>query len=486
MPNKIDDSFQVQLKQSGEIGEVVGVFRSIVHVSGLPSAHVGEEILFENSEKGQVLALQKDYCEVLLFSRVNLRIGTKATRSGQYPNIALGKELLGKVLDASGKTARELKSAPKEETRRIDIKPRGLEGRASVNTPFETGYAIVDMLVPLGVGQRELVIGDKQTGKTSFLQGVMQYQASRGTICIYALIGKRNIDLAQLVEYCKIASISDKCIIIYSTASDSAGMIFLTPYTAMTIAEYFRDQGHEVLLILDDLTTHAQYYREISLQAKRFPGRSSYPGDIFYIHSKLLERAGSFEKGKITCLPTAETVAGDLSGYIQTNLMAITDGHIFFDIEAFNQGRRPAVNPYLSVTRVGQQAQSQLLRDVSHQLSSFLFRYESLRDLSHFGSEFEDRVSKDLRLGERIFIFFNQTTGFLIPINVSILLIGALWSGYWANEIDEKIVTEVKRITLAYFENEAFRTTCDQVVSQSQTFEAVVKVLTDNQNFFHI
>jgi F-type H+-transporting ATPase subunit alpha len=400
--------------------------------------------------------------------------------------VALGKELLGKVLDASGKTARELKSVPKEEVRRIDVKPRGLEGRASVNTPFETGYAIVDMLVPLGVGQRELVIGDKQTGKTSFLQGVMQYQAARGTICIYALIGKRNIDLASLVEYCKITGIAEKCIIIYSTASDSAGMIFLTPYTAMTIAEYFRDLGHEVLLILDDLTTHAQYYREISLQAKRFPGRSSYPGDIFYIHSKLLERAGSFEKGKITCLPAAETVAGDLSGYIQTNLMAITDGHIFFDIEAFNQGRRPAVNPYLSVTRVGQQAQSQLLRDVSHQLSSFLFRYESLRDLSHFGSEFEERVSKDLRLGERIFIFFNQTTGFLIPINISILLIAALWSGYWVNEIDEKITTEVKRITLAYFEIETFRTMCDQVIAGSQTFESVVNTLKDNQNFFHV
>lgn len=473
------NQFSQILQSSKEVGSITQVFRSIVYVDGLPGATANEAVVFENGDMGQIMALALGYCEVLLFSRDNLRVGTKVARLGKAMEIGVGEGLLGKILDPSGKPIISKSAIGTSEVRRVDTVPVGLTSRDVVHLPLETGFSVVDLLVPLGIGQRELVVGDRKTGKSTFMQGVMYTQALAGSICVYAVIGKRNIDLKKVVDFTIEKKINSQTVIVGSTATDSAGMVFLTPYTAMTIAEYFRDQGKNVLLVLDDLTTHAQYYREISLQARRFPGRSSYPGDIFYIHSKLLERAGSFKKGTITVLPGAESIMGDLSGYIQTNLMAITDGHLFFDTDVFNEGRRPAINPYLSVTRVGQQAQTALLKDLSRQLSRFLVHYQRLKDLVHFGTEFEERVRKDLALGDRIFSFFNQSIDTLVPVNVSILMVGALWNGAWSDTTDDKLHQDMTRIAGFYRQDKSFKDRCDRIIRTAKTFQSLIVAMRD-------
>jgi F-type H+-transporting ATPase subunit alpha len=246
----------------------------------------------------------------------------------------------------------------------------------------------------------------------------------------------------------------------------------------MTIAEYFRDQGKDVLIILDDLTAHAKYYREITLLARRFPGRSSYPGDIFYTHSRLMERAGNFEKGSITCLPVAESVLGDLSGYIQTNLMAMTDGHIFLDVDLFNEGRRPAVNPFLSVTRVGLQAQSPLLRDLNRQLTAFLAKVERMRQFMHFGAEVSKSVQETLQLGAKINAFFSQQQNVTIPVNVGVYVLASLWSGIWKDSSVKEVHEKTEQIIDAYMKDTGFREKVDTIIMGSPSFKALVESVT--------
>ena len=238
--------------------------------------------------------------------------------------------------------------------------------------PMFTGMTLVDLMIPLGRGQRELVLGDRKTGKTQFLLQAALAQASVGTVCVYACIGKKKAEILRVKEFFAKEGILDKTVIVASSSQDSTGEIFTCPYTAMAVAEFFRDRGQDTLVLLDDMTTHAKFYREMSLLLRKFPGRDSYPGDIFHIHSKLLERSGNFVIKKdgnemdvaITCLPAAETIQGDLTGYIQTNLMSMTDGHIYFDNELFFKGRRPAINPFISVTRVGYQTQTSLRKEM--------------------------------------------------------------------------------------------------------------------------
>jgi len=326
----------------------------------------------------------------------------------------------------------------------------------------------------LGKGQRELVIGDRKTGKTELLLQSCLNQLKKGTIVIYAAIAKRRVELKQLHRFFEEHEVLNNLTIVNSYSSDPPGLTFLAPYSAMTIAEYFRDKGKDVLVVLDDMTTHAKFYREISLLAKRFPGRSSYPGDIFFVHAKLMERAGNFQKGSITALPVAETVLGDISGYISTNLMSMTDGHIYFDTDLYNKGRRPAVNTFLSVTRVGLQTQTPLVRDISRKLGSFMTHVDELRQFMHFGAELSDKVRQTLSLGERIENFFQQAHGEIYPFAVTVIVISALWAGYWKEINPALIKKEIDSIIIAYNQNAQYKQLVDNVISNHKTFEEIV------------
>jgi F-type H+-transporting ATPase subunit alpha len=474
------DDFNKYLEKKGEIGYVEQIVHSICYVKGLPQAHPGELVVFESGDLGQVFSLNRDDVEVLLLTRGVINLGNRVARTGEPIKVAVGNALLGRIIDSLGRPLDGGGALKDVGWRTISQRPPAIMERVQVQKPLETGVGLVDTVVPLGKGQRELVIGDRKTGKTQFLLQTILSQARKGAVCIYAVIGQRNVDIKRLGEFFKEQEISANTIVVGSSSSDPSGLIFLTPYTAMTIAEFFRDNGMDVLLILDDLTSHARYYREISLLAKRFPGRSSYPGDIFYIHARLLERAGNFQKGSITCLPSAESILGDLSGYIQTNIMAMTDGHIYFDIDLFTQGQRPAVNPFLSVTRVGHQTQTPLQRDISREVLSFLVENERMKSFMHFGAEVGENIRTILNLGDRLTSFFNQRALETVPVNVSMLILAGLWTGIWKEIEIGKMERQMEQITLDYQTDKNYKKEVDNFISSSERFSQLIDNLRQN------
>ena len=476
--------FNYYLKKFGEIGFIEESLSSIVYVEGLPEVRPGELVIFETNDGnskidhvGQVLSLTVEYAEVLLFTNEQINVGTKVARTGETLTMPVGEEMMGKtIVPLGGMVGEELKQ--------IDTTPSGLSARSAVNKPLVTGVTIVDLVVPLGKGQRELIIGDGKTGKTMFLLQTMLTQALSGTICIYAAVGKRQQDTKKVEEFIKKNKIEKSCVIIASDAADPAGLVYVTPYAAMSVAEYFRDLGRDVLIILDDLTTHARYYREISLLLRRFPGRDAYPGDIFYAHSRLLERGGCFKLGNkevsISCLPVAESKLGDLSGFIQTNLMAITDGHIYFDRDLFNKGYRPAVSPYLSVTRVGRQAHIDIVRDISREISSFLVSQTRMRQHIRFGAELGEEVQQKLALGEQVSVLFDQTVAYIVPLEASIFMFGALWADIWKGFDKETIKSEIVKVISRYNKEKSFRDMVIKLVNESKTLSELKTKIASN------
>ncbi|OGM12667.1 hypothetical protein A3A76_04500 [Candidatus Woesebacteria bacterium RIFCSPLOWO2_01_FULL_39_23] len=494
------NKFEDYLNVTKEIGIVEKISPSVIYVRGLPGAKLFELIMFESGENGQVFSLSRDYVEILLLKKAEIKIGTKVARTNETLKIPLGSFMLGKALDALGTVVGLEKGIKFSEYRVLDSAPPGINVRKNIDKPFETGVTIVDLVTPLGRGQRQLVIGDRKTNKTQFLLQNLYTQAASGTICIYAAIAKRKLDTAMIHNFLSNEKIKNNTILVASAPDDVPGLVFLTPYTAITIAEYFRDMGRDVLVVLDDMTAHAKYYREISLLAKRFPGRSSYPGDIFYIHAKIMERGGNFllfkdldistktkispdqvKEVSITLLPVAEMVMGDFSGYIQTNLMAMTDGHIYFDREYFNQGRRPAINPFLSVTRVGRQAQTQLLRELSRVLTSFLVSHEKLRQYMHFGAELSEETQRTLSLGDKIQSLFDQPSNVTVPLNLSVILFAALWVGYWKEKGLSDLKNDLKRFSQKYMEGGSFKKGIDDIIEGSSTFEVLLDKLRKSQ-----
>lgn len=475
-------NYKYYLDKQGEIGYVERVVHSIVYVSGLPGVASSEVVIFENDGLGIVLSLNRDIVEVLLLTSAPVKVGEGVARCGLHLAMPLGPELLGKVVSPLGNGIDgEVVVGKPAESRTVDNEPMSILGRTEVKVPFETGVKIVDLLVPLGRGQRELVVGDRKTGKTLFLMQAMLAQAQQGTICIYAAIGKRQEELENVIRFMDKNKILGNSVVVATGSADPAGLIYLTPYSAMTIAEYFRDQGKDTLVIMDDMTAHASYYRQITLLARRFPGRSSYPGDIFYIHARLLERAGSFDKATITALPVAESAMGDLSGYIQTNLMAMTDGHIFFDIDRYNRGIRPAINPFLSVTRVGMQAQSPLVRDLNRQVGSFLVHMEEVRDFMHFGAEVSESLKRTLNLGVRVDEFFLQTQLSVVPVNISVFLLAAIWSGYAKETEKDKLQGEYNKIFQKYTKDPKFKQLVDSFVIGTPSFAELVNKISKSE-----
>jgi len=488
--------FKQLLEDTGEVGYVEEVYRSIIYVSGLPKARPMEVVMFENGGVGQVISLLPDYIEVLLLTNQLITVGTKVARTGDLMKVNTGMHLLGKNINPLGLSKGVVNKIHKEsQSRLIDIPPPGMSVRKNITRPFETGVSMVDMIIPLGKGQRELVVGDRKTGKTQLLIQSMVNQARKGMVCIYAAIAKKRMDIKSIENIFNQMGVTKNTIIVATSSADPAGLIYLTPFTAMTIAEYFRDVGYDVYIVLDDLSAHAKLYREIMLLAKRFPGRNSYPGDIFYLHSRLLERAGNFEfikkdnKGNlvkletsITCLPVAELTLGDLSGYIQTNLMAMTDGHILFDTDLYNQGRRPAINPFISVTRVGRQAQTNLLRDINRQVTKFMVYIQKLREFLHFGAELSESTQRTIAMGDRITSFFDQPVDKIINVNVSTLIMGALWGGYWRTEPINQMKTDLYNILNLYNTDKAYGGKIDKLIESSENLADLVTAIKDDES----
>lgn len=444
------DLFNQLLRTTGEYGIAYQVSHPIVFIEGLPTVKTHEVILFETGQKAEVFAITRGKIEARIFSHEPVTVGTKVTKTNTLLSVPVGPELLGQTIDPLGDPLDPAASFIKPTTYRdLDAKPVGIAGRQKITKHLSTGIALIDLLIPLGRGQRELIIGDRKTGKTSLLLTTLKNQVHEGVIAIYAAIAKKKSDIKKIQEFLAQEKLTDKTIIVATSSYDSPSLIYQTPYAAMSIAEYFKDQGIHTLLILDDLSTHAKFYRELSLLARRFPGRDSYPGDVFYIHSKLLERAGNFKhpthgEVSITCLPVIEIVEGDLTGYISTNVMGITDGHIYLDSNIYYQGLRPAVNIPLSVTRVGRQTVDKLTRDVNKNLTAFLADYEKLQNLSHFGQELTDDVKKQLRVGELINKFFNQPYQLTIPLTIQLIILSMILQ----NIIDSKETLDKAKISL--------------------------------------
>ncbi|PIR43893.1 hypothetical protein COV24_00375 [candidate division WWE3 bacterium CG10_big_fil_rev_8_21_14_0_10_32_10] len=438
--------FKDLLEKTGEYGIVEEVRHPVVYSSGLPGARVNEVVMFETGEEGKILSLEEDRVEIMVFTRTPVSTGVKLVRKGYGLAMPVGEEYLGCVINPLGDLLFSKKDFVKpEDYKDLDQEPLKIDKRARITKQLGTGIVSVDMLLPIGKGQRELIVGDRKTGKTSIFITMIKKQIEENEIIIYAAIGKRKVEIKKLKEYFENAGLLKNIAIVATSSEDSPSLIDLTPYAAMTLAEFFRDKGINTVVIFDDLTNHAKFYRELSLIAKRFPGRDSYPGDIFHKHAKLLERGGNYitadnKQVSVTCFPVAETTQGNLTDYIVSNLISITDGHILFDMESFNKGMRPAVNIFLSVTRVGKQTQDILSREINRRVMAFLIKYEQAQRYSHFGSELSGNIKKTLSVGDKIYKFFEQNYDNVVPIAIQKIGIGMIWTDIFETVKDSELI----------------------------------------------
>lgn len=463
-------------------GSVTKVFQSIVIVGGLGGATLDDFVNFERGETGFVIGVSQDGVEVILFETENVRVGDKVWIRGNKLSISPSESMRGGVFNSN----QVLSMVGTGEARRVDGNPLKILNRKNIDKPLTTGILLIDLIIPLAKGQRELILGDRNTGKTSFLFESVVNQAKNGTLCIYVMVGKKSSSIKRMADKLLNADLGDNLIMINSSSSDSSGLNFITPFLAMTVAEYFKDRGVDVMVVIDDLSTHANYYREISLLARRFPGRNSYPGDIFYVHSRLLERAGGFKEATITCLPVAETTLGDLSGYIQTNLMAMTDGHIFFDKNLFDQGHYPSINPFLSVTRVGLQAQLDVFKDISRTMSGFLVRLGKIREFMHFGSELSDDVKKAIAMGGLLDEFFSQKELKRVEPVFGAFMLSAIWGGFWVENTPLSLKHDMIKMYTKYKNKPQYKYKIDSLVLSETTFLGLTDRVRINDKLVHV
>ena len=478
------ESFDYYLETVGEIGFVEQVTADVVSVLGLPGVKPDELVVFETGDVGQALFLSPEKVMVLLFEEANIKSGIRVARTGQSLSIPVGKELLGRLVNPLGHLLNQAKPFPRHLPRRfLSEKPPGISERTAVRQQLETGVAVVDVLLPLGYGQRELITGDRKTGKTAFLLQTVLNQVKEGTLCIWAAIGKKRAEIKQIEEFFVKNRVMDKIVIVAAGAEDATGLIYLAPYSAICLAEYFKEIGLNSLVVLDDLTVHAKFYRELSLLSERFPGRESYPVDVFFTHAAILERGGNFKhNGKevsISILPIAETIEGDLSGYIQTNLMSMTDGHLFFDRDLFSKGRRPAINPFLSVTRVGRQTQSSLGRNINRELMSFLVSYQKLSSYLHFGAELTAETQTILARGERIIDFFNQSSAESISLPAAFFVLACLWLDFWKDQDRRNCKDSCTKMAGSYEKDSSLARKIDAMVKDSADFSSLTAKVKD-------
>src|SRR6188508_833996 len=418
-----------------EVGTVVSVGDGIARVHGVEKTMAGEMLEFPHGVYGIALNLEEESVgAVLLGHSQAIKEGDQVKRTGRIISVPVGEEMIGRVVNSLGQPIDGKGPIAAKQSMPIERLAPGVVDRSPVKEPLQTGLKAIDGMVPIGRGQRELIIGDRQTGKTAVAVDTIINQKGLGVICIYNAIGQKQSTVAQVVKTLEEAGAMEYSIVVAAGASDPAPLLYISPYSACTIGEYFRDSGRHALCVYDDLSKHAQSYREISLLLRRPPGREAYPGDVFYLHSRLLERAAKLKKelggGSLTALPIIETQAGDLSAYIPTNVISITDGQIFLEADLFNQGVRPAINVGNSVSRVGGSAQIKAMRQVAGTLRLDLAQYRELASFAQFGSDLDPATQKQLNRGKRLTEILKQPQYRPLPVEKQVALIFAATNGY--------------------------------------------------------
>jgi F-type H+-transporting ATPase subunit alpha len=418
-----------------EVGSVLSVGDGIARAYGLGKVALGELVEFSNGTKGIALNLEEDNVGIVVMGdTTGIVEGDTVKRTGQIAQVPVGDELVGRVVDALGNPIDGLGDINATETRRIEIKAPGIVGRKSVHEPMQTGLKAIDSMTPVGRGQRELIIGDKKTGKTTVALDTIINQKGNGVICIYVAIGQKRSSVVQVVERLKEHGAMDHTIVVAATASEPDPMSFLAPYTGCAMGEYFMNNGRHALVIYDDLSKHAVAYRSVSLLLRRPPGREAYPGDVFYLHSRLLERAAKLNDelggGSLTALPVIETLEGDVSAYVPTNVISITDGQIFLEADLFNSGIRPAVNVGLSVSRVGGSAQVKSMKKIAGTLRLDLAQYREKQAFAQFGSDLDAATRAQLAKGARLVEILKQGQNVPMPVELQVLSIFAVANGF--------------------------------------------------------
>jgi F-type H+-transporting ATPase subunit alpha len=426
-----------------ETGTVISVGDGIARIHGLELVMAGELIEFPGGVTGIALNLEEDNVGAVLMGEFqNISEGTEVRRTGRIMSVPVGDALIGRVVDANGTPIDGKGAIAAASFNPIERLAPGVIDRSPVNEPMQTGIKAIDGMIPIGRGQRELIIGDRQTGKTAIALDTIINQKGGDVICIYVAIGQKRSTVAQVVKTLEDNGAMDYTIVVAATASDPAPMQYLAPFSGCAMGEFFRDRGQHVLVIYDDLSKHAAAYREISLLLRRPPGREAYPGDVFYLHSRLLERASKLKSGgSLTALPFIETQAGDVSAYIPTNVISITDGQIFLEADLFNSNIRPAINVGISVSRVGGAAQIKAMRQVAGSLRLELAQYRALAAFAQFGSELDPASQKQLNRGQRLTEILKQAQFQPLPVEKQVLIIYAGTSGV----LDDLAVTDCRK-----------------------------------------
>ena len=440
-PDEITGIIKEQIKnynskiELSDTGTVVTVGDGIARIHGLEKCMSGELLEFENGVYAMALNLEQEFVgAVMLGSDIGIKEGDTVKRTGRIMSVPVGEELLGRVVNSLGQPIDGKGAILTDKTMPIEKTALGIITRKSVSRPLQTGIKAIDAMIPIGRGQRELIIGDRQTGKTAIALDTIINQKGQGVICIYVAIGQKRSTIANVVETLEKNGAMDYTIVVSATASELAPLQYIAPYSGCAMGEYFLDQGKDVLCVYDDLSKHAVAYRTLSLLLKRPPGREAYPGDVFYLHSRLLERAcclnENYGGGSLTALPIIETQAGDVSAYIPTNVISITDGQIFLETDLFNAGIRPAVNPGISVSRVGGAAQIKAMKKVSGSLKLTYSQYRELQSFSQFGSDLDKDTKERLALGERVVEVLKQDRNSPIAVENQVLIIYAVTHNY--------------------------------------------------------
>lgn len=430
--------------QLGDVGTVVTVGDGIVRIHGLEKCMLNELLEFENGVRCMALNLEQDFVgAVMLGSDAGIKEGDPVKRTGSIVSVPVGEELIGRVVNSLGQPIDGKGAILAKENRPIEKIASGIITREPVNVPLQTGIKAIDSMIPIGRGQRELIIGDRQTGKTAIAIDTIINQNGKDVICIYVAIGQKNSTVAGVVDTLTKNNAMGYTIVVSSTASELAPLQYIAPYAGCTMGEYFMEHGKDVLIVYDDLSKHAVAYRALSLLLKRPPGREAFPGDVFYLHSRLLERAARLNSeyggGSLTALPIIETQAGDVSAYIPTNVISITDGQIFLESELFNSGVRPAVNPGISVSRVGGNAQIKAMKKVAGTLKLDYSQYRELQSFSQFGSDLDKDTKDRLAKGERIVEVLKQDQNSPLAVEEQVVIIYAVINNYLASIPIEKI-----------------------------------------------
>ena len=462
-PEEISSIIKEQIKnyenkvEQAETGTIIIVGDGIAKAHGLENCMANELLEFENGEFGMALNLEENLVSIVMLSNSSdIKEGSVVKRTGEVVSVPVGKKMIGRVVNSLGKPIDGKGPIDYDGVRPIESEAPGIIKRKGVSVPLQTGIKAIDSMIPIGRGQRELIIGDRQTGKTSIAIDTIINQKNEDVICIYVAIGQKNSTVAQLAETLEKAGAMDYTIIVSATASELAPLQYIAPYSGCAIGEYFMAQGKDVLIVYDDLSKHAVAYRALSLLIRRPPGREAYPGDVFYLHSRLLERAArvapEYGGGSITALPIIETQAGDVSAYIPTNVISITDGQIFLETELFHSGIMPAVNPGISVSRVGGNAQIKAMKKVAGSLKLLYSQYRELQSFAQFGSDLDADTKERLALGERIVEILKQDKNSPMPVELQVAVIFATVNGY-LKDIELKDVKRYEKELCEYLKN---------------------------------